>query len=124
MCAMPPSTRRAMCAPLRRRSRPRPRACPAAWCRRSFLAAARHAWASELKHPIAQSAMHLSLYQLPIEKVTPFAALHAAGKLITPNEDVTRTLYGATQEISSAPGLPAYEISNHARPGAECRHNL
>jgi putative oxygen-independent coproporphyrinogen III oxidase len=82
------------------------------------------AWASELKRAIAEAAEHLSLYQLTIEQDTPFAALHAAGKLITPNEDLARTLYDTTQEVCSAAGLPAYEISNHARPGAECRHNL
>src|SRR5712672_4082084 len=82
------------------------------------------AWASELKRAIAEAAEHLSLYQLTIEQDTPFAALHAAGKLITPNEDLARTLYDTTQEVCAAAGLPAYEISNHARPGAECRHNL
>ena len=82
------------------------------------------AWASELKRAFAEAAEHLSLYQLTIEQDTPFAALHAAGKLITPDEDVARTLYDTTQEVCSAAGLPAYEISNHARPGAECRHNL
>jgi putative oxygen-independent coproporphyrinogen III oxidase len=82
------------------------------------------AWASELKRAIAEAAEHLSLYQLTIEQDTPFAALHAAGKLVTPDEDVARTLYDTTQEICSAAGLPAYEISNHARPGAQCRHNL
>jgi putative oxygen-independent coproporphyrinogen III oxidase len=81
-------------------------------------------WASELKRAIAEAAEHLSLYQLTIEQDTPFAALHAAGKLVTPDEDVARTLYDTTQEVCSAAGLPAYEISNHARPGAECRHNL
>jgi putative oxygen-independent coproporphyrinogen III oxidase len=83
-----------------------------------------NAWASELKRAIAEAAEHLSLYQLTIEPETPFAALHAAGKLVTPDEDVARTLYDTTQEVCAAAGLPAYEISNHARPGAECRHNL
>ena len=55
---------------------------------------------------------------------TPFAALHAAGKLRVPDDDTARTLYDTTQDICAAHGLPAYEISNHARPGAECRHNL
>jgi oxygen-independent coproporphyrinogen-3 oxidase len=82
------------------------------------------AWASELKRAIAEAAEHLSLYQLTIEQDTPFAALHAAGKLVTPDEDLARTLYDTTQEVCSAAGLPAYEISNHARRGAECRHNL
>ncbi|MBO0718030.1 MAG: coproporphyrinogen III oxidase, partial [Rhizobiales bacterium] len=54
----------------------------------------------------------------------PFAALHAAGKLHPPDETTARNLYDVTQEICAAHGLPAYEISNHARPGGECRHNL
>jgi putative oxygen-independent coproporphyrinogen III oxidase len=82
------------------------------------------AWAAELKRAIAEAAEHLSLYQLTIEADTPFAALHAAGKLALPNEDTARALYDTTQEICTAAGLPAYEVSNHARPGAECRHNL
>ena len=69
-------------------------------------------------------AEHLSLYQLTIEPDTPFHALHAAGKLIVPDDDTARALYDTTQEVCAAAGLPAYEISNHARPGAECRHNL
>src|SRR5437870_3163277 len=82
------------------------------------------AWAAELKRAIAEAAEHLSLYQLTIEADTPFAALHAAGKLVTPDEEVARALYDVTQEICAAHDLPAYEISNHARLGAECRHNL
>jgi putative oxygen-independent coproporphyrinogen III oxidase len=81
-------------------------------------------WAGELQHAIAEAAEHLSLYQLTIEEGTPFFGLHAAGKLKTPDEAVARALYDVTQEICSKHGLPAYEISNHARPGAECRHNL
>jgi oxygen-independent coproporphyrinogen-3 oxidase len=61
---------------------------------------------------------------LTVEAETPFAALHAAGKLVTPDDDTARDLYDVTQEICTAHGLPAYEISNHARPGAACRHNL
>jgi oxygen-independent coproporphyrinogen-3 oxidase len=82
------------------------------------------AWASELKRALAEAGEHLSLYQLTIEPDTPFYALHAAGKLKTPQDDVARALYDTTQEICAARDLPAYEISNHARPGAECRHNL
>jgi putative oxygen-independent coproporphyrinogen III oxidase len=81
-------------------------------------------WASELKRALAEAGEHLSLYQLTIEAETPFAALHAAGKLKTPDDEISRTLYDVTQEICAAHGLPAYEISNHARPGAESRHNL
>src|ERR1700757_748379 len=81
-------------------------------------------WADELKHAIAEAAEHLSLYQLTIEPETPFFGLHAAGKLKTPDEATARALYDVTQEVCARHGLPAYEISNHARPGAECRHNL
>jgi putative oxygen-independent coproporphyrinogen III oxidase len=82
------------------------------------------AWAEELKRAIAEAAEHLSLYQLTIELDTPFAALRAAGKLTVPDEDSARRLYDITQEICGSAGLPAYEVSNHARPGAQCRHNL
>jgi oxygen-independent coproporphyrinogen-3 oxidase len=82
------------------------------------------AWRSELLRAIGEAAEHLSLYQLTIEPDTPFAALYAAGKLGVPDADLARTLYDSTQEICAAAGLPAYEVSNHARPGAECRHNL
>jgi len=81
-------------------------------------------WAAELKRAIAEAGEHLSLYQLTIEHDTPFFALHQAGKLATPDDDTARALYDTTQEVCAAAGLPAYEISNHARPGAECRHNL
>jgi putative oxygen-independent coproporphyrinogen III oxidase len=81
-------------------------------------------WADELKFAIAEAAEHLSLYQLTIEEGTPFFALHAAGKLKTPDEATARALYDVTQEVCAAHGLPAYEISNHARDGAQCRHNL
>jgi putative oxygen-independent coproporphyrinogen III oxidase len=82
------------------------------------------AWAGELKRAIAEAAEHLSLYQLTIEADTPFAGLRASGKLVVPDEAHARALYDVTQDICAAHGLPAYEISNHARPGAECRHNL
>ncbi len=83
-----------------------------------------NAWATELKAALLEAGDHLSLYQLTIEADTPFSALHAAGKLRTPNDDTARALYDVTQELCAAHGLPAYEISNHARPGGECRHNL
>jgi putative oxygen-independent coproporphyrinogen III oxidase len=82
------------------------------------------AWAAELKRAIAEAAEHLSLYQLTIEPDTPFFGLHKAGKLKIPDDDLARDLYDLTQTICTDAGLPAYEISNHARPGAECRHNL
>ncbi len=81
-------------------------------------------WADELKRAIGEAAEHLSLYQLTIEEGTPFFGLHAAGKLKTPDEATARALYDVTQEVCAGHGLPAYEISNHARSGAECRHNL
>jgi putative oxygen-independent coproporphyrinogen III oxidase len=81
-------------------------------------------WAKELKRALAEAGDHLSLYQLTIEPDTPFASLHAAGKLKTPDDDTARALYDTTQEVCAAHGMPAYEISNHARPGGECRHNL
>ncbi|HEY2134994.1 MAG TPA: radical SAM family heme chaperone HemW [Xanthobacteraceae bacterium] len=82
------------------------------------------AWRAELERAIAQAAEHLSLYQLTIEPETPFATLHAGGKLVLPDDDLGRELYDLTLDTCAAAGLPAYEVSNHARPGAECRHNL
>ena len=81
-------------------------------------------WADELKLAISEAAEHLSLYQLTIEEGTPFFGLHAAGKLKTPDEAMARALYDVTQEVCAHHGLPSYEISNHARTGAECQHNL
>jgi oxygen-independent coproporphyrinogen-3 oxidase len=81
-------------------------------------------WAKELTTAIGEAAEHLSLYQLTIEEGTPFFGLHAAGKLQTPDETTARALYDVTQDVCAKHGLPAYEISNHSRPGAECRHNL
>src|SRR6187455_148518 len=82
------------------------------------------AWATELKRAIAEAAEHLSLYQLTIEPDTPFYGLHKAGKLPVLDADLARDLYDLTQAICADASLPAYEISNHARPDAECRHNL
>jgi oxygen-independent coproporphyrinogen-3 oxidase len=82
------------------------------------------AWAAELERALAEAGEHVSLYQLTIEPETPFAALRAAGRLAPPDEETARALYDVTQEVCEAHGLPAYEISNHARPGGECRHNL
>ncbi len=82
------------------------------------------AWRNELKDALAFGTEHLSLYQLTIEPATPFATLHRTGKLVIPDEDRAAALYETTQELTEAAGSPAYEISNHARPGAEARHNL
>jgi putative oxygen-independent coproporphyrinogen III oxidase len=82
------------------------------------------AWEKELEEAIGHAADHLSLYQLTIEEGTPFHALHAAKKFAIPDGDHAADLYAITQEITAARGLPAYEVSNHARPGAESRHNL
>jgi putative oxygen-independent coproporphyrinogen III oxidase len=82
------------------------------------------AWRAELMRAISEAAEHLSLYQLTIEPETPFATLHAGGKLAVPDADHARALFDVTRELCADAGMPAYEISNHARPGAECRHNL
>jgi oxygen-independent coproporphyrinogen-3 oxidase len=82
------------------------------------------AWHDELSRALDHAADHLSLYQLTIEEGTPFAARHAAGTLHTPKGEEAREMYLLTQELCEAAGLPAYEVSNHARPGAQSRHNL
>ncbi len=81
-------------------------------------------WKAELDGAIARAAEHLSLYQLTIEPDTMFERLHKAGKLAVPDPEQARALWEVTQEVTAARGLPAYEVSNHARPGAESRHNL
>jgi oxygen-independent coproporphyrinogen-3 oxidase len=81
-------------------------------------------WRAELERAIAMAADHLSLYQLTIEPGTAFHPMAARGDFIMPDDDHAAALFDLTQEITEAAGLPAYEISNHARPGAECRHNL
>jgi putative oxygen-independent coproporphyrinogen III oxidase len=81
-------------------------------------------WLSELNEALALAGDHLSLYQLTIEPGTAFATLSRRGDLVPPDEDTAAALYEATQERLADAGLPAYEISNHARPGGECRHNL
>ncbi|WP_455480783.1 radical SAM family heme chaperone HemW [Bartonella sp. B12(2025)] len=81
-------------------------------------------WKSELFQAINLAADHLSLYQLTIEEGTAFKRLHAAGRLTLPASELAADLYHLTQEITAMHGLPAYEISNHAIPGAESAHNL
>jgi putative oxygen-independent coproporphyrinogen III oxidase len=82
------------------------------------------AWRQELGRALGIAGAHLSLYQLTIEPGTPFAALHARGKLEVPDGEAAGDLYDLTQELTERAGLPPYEISNHAAPGEECRHNL
>ena len=81
-------------------------------------------WRDELAEALAFGTGHLSLYQLTIEPATPFATLHRTGALTIPDEERAAGLYELTQEMTEAAGRPAYEISNHARPGDEARHNL
>jgi putative oxygen-independent coproporphyrinogen III oxidase len=81
-------------------------------------------WEKELKEAVSYAVDHLSLYQLTIEEGTPFYGLHKAGKLVVPDGEQSAVLYEATQDITAAIGMPAYEVSNHAAPGAESRHNL
>jgi oxygen-independent coproporphyrinogen-3 oxidase len=83
------------------------------------------AWRAELARALAMAIDHLSLYQLTIEPGTRFGDLAARGRLRgLPDASLAADLYLITQELCEAAGLPAYEISNHARPGAESRHNL
>jgi len=82
------------------------------------------AWSRELDEALTIAGEHLSLYQLTIEPGTAFATLARRGELVLPEEESTAAMFEMTQDRLTAAGLPAYEISNHARPGAECRHNL
>ena len=81
-------------------------------------------WEAELARGLSFGTDHLSLYQLTIEPGTRFATLVAQGKLTPADPDHAATLYEQTQDMAAAAGLPAYEISNHAKPGQESRHNL
>jgi putative oxygen-independent coproporphyrinogen III oxidase len=81
-------------------------------------------WRKELDIALSYAGEHVSLYQLTIEPDTMFERMADAGKLILPDADAQRALWDVTQEATMRAGLPAYEVSNHARPGAECRHNL
>jgi oxygen-independent coproporphyrinogen-3 oxidase len=81
-------------------------------------------WRAELSEALALAGDHLSLYQLTIEPDTPYAALHAAGKLVIPDGELAGDLYEATGALAASRGLEAYEVSNYARPGEESRHNL
>src|SRR3954471_13426102 len=81
-------------------------------------------WSATLAQALSLGTSHLSLYQLTIEPGTRFAALHAAGKLEPLDPDASAALFELTEEMTATAGLPAYEISNHARSGRESRHNL
>jgi oxygen-independent coproporphyrinogen-3 oxidase len=81
-------------------------------------------WRTELEEALRRAPEHLSLYQLTIEPDTMFERLFQAGRLQMPDHEVSRALWDVTQEATAKAGMPAYEISNHARPGAESRHNL
>jgi putative oxygen-independent coproporphyrinogen III oxidase len=81
-------------------------------------------WEAELARALTFGTEHLSLYQLTIEPGTRFATLAAKGELTILGEDDAADLWEVTQSLTTAAGLPRYEVSNHARPGAESRHNL
>lgn len=81
-------------------------------------------WEQELTQALKMSVGHLSLYQLTIERGTAFYQAHEKGRIILPSEDLSADMYDLTQTICEDHGLPAYEISNHAREGQESRHNL
>ncbi len=81
-------------------------------------------WESELRRAMALAADHLSLYQLTIEPGTPFFDLQARGRLAIPDEESAAQMYELTAAVTADAGIPAYEISNHSAPGAECAHNL
>ncbi len=82
------------------------------------------AWQTELTQALKLAGNHLSLYQLTIEKGTPFYSLYQNKKFQIPSEELARDFYSLTQDIMTDAGLTAYEISNHAKAGEECRHNL
>jgi len=82
------------------------------------------AWDEELDEALSLAGDHLSLYQLTIEPGTAFGTRAARGEVLVPDEEQAASLYEITQRRLAAAGLPAYEISNHAWPGQECRHNL
>ncbi len=83
------------------------------------------AWRDELSQALDFGTSHLSLYQLTIEDDTVFGQMLARNLLRgLPEEDLAADMFELTQEVAAAAGLPAYEVSNHARPGDESRHNL
>ena len=82
------------------------------------------AWRAELGRALAEAPDHLSVYQLTIEPGTAFHAAQRRGELVVPDEESAAALFDSTQEVLEAAGMPAYEVSNHARPGQAGRHNL
>jgi oxygen-independent coproporphyrinogen-3 oxidase len=82
------------------------------------------AWRAELREGLGIANGHISLYQLTIEPGTQFYTLHQRGDLVVPDEDLATELYEITQEETERAGYRCYEVSNHARPGQESRHNL
>ncbi|MHC0052041.1 radical SAM family heme chaperone HemW [Actibacterium sp. D379-3] len=83
------------------------------------------AWKAELTEALSMAVDHLSLYQLTIEDGTAFGDRYARGKLAgLPDEDSAGDMYFLTQDLCEQAGMPAYEVSNHARPGAQSRHNM
>ena len=81
-------------------------------------------WEAELARALAFGTSHLSLYQLTLEPGTRFTALAAKGLLTLPDADTSADLFEATRAMTAAAGIAAYEVSNHARSGAQSRHNL
>lgn len=81
-------------------------------------------WKAELTRALDLAGDHLSLYQLTIEDGTAFAPAHARGDFVLPDDDLAAAMFETTQDLCGLAGLPAYEVSNHARPGGESRHNL
>lgn len=81
-------------------------------------------WRAELERALSLAGDHLSMYQLTIEDGTAFAPAYARGDFELPPEDAQADMFEITRDLTAAAGLPAYEVSNHARPGGECRHNL
>tara|TARA_R110002095_G_scaffold85307_6_gene74277 strand:- start:1766 stop:2923 length:1158 start_codon:yes stop_codon:yes gene_type:complete len=81
-------------------------------------------WGRELEQAITLSNGHLSLYQLTIERNTPFYMRHSRGEFTIPDDVKGADFYHLTQDILEGAGLPSYEVSNHAKAGHECRHNL
>lgn len=82
------------------------------------------AWTENLRRALDLGTDHLSLYGLTLEPNTPFYKEHLRGTLVLPDDEIQVAMYDAACKATAAKGLTQYEISNFARPGAECRHNL